>query len=264
MLYIVKGACEHSIVRWFLTACAVIFLWAAPQSRAADTDVKLDSITVDGDTYSNVVVFSTSPTHISISHSRGMANIKVKSLDLPTQRKLGYVKAEEPVTALSLPAITRAAHDPRLQEMQNRYRQNVEEFIQQLDPTMGYKLLALIAILYLFFCYCCWQICRKTCNRGGIFVWLPGFQMIPLLRAAGMSPWLFLLLFVPGINLFVTISWAFRICRVRQKSAFLAILLLLPGTNVLAFVYLALSGYGPEALEEEQQNSKIKLGFQPS
>jgi hypothetical protein len=114
-----------------------------------------------------------------------------------------------------------------------------------------------------FFCYCCWQICRKTSNRGGLLVWLPGFQMVPLLRAAGMSPWLFFTLFIPPISPFVMIVWCFRICRVRQKSAFTAVLLVLPVTNILAFIYLALSGYGPEEeAERDGSSGRIKLGFQ--
>jgi hypothetical protein len=87
--------------------------------------------------------------------------------------------------------------------------------------------------------------------------------MIPLLRAAGMSPWLFLALFVPVVNLIIWIVWCFRICRVRQKSAFVGLLMLLPVTNILAFVYLALSGYGPEA-DSPYEDGRIKLGFQPS
>ena len=255
-------------------------------ASAADTDIKLDTVTADGETYSNVVVFSKSATHVNIKHSRGMANIKAETLDATTQRKLGYLAAEEPAAVTKLPTLSGIAEDARFQELQERYQKNVEEFIQQLDPTMGYKILALLGILYLFYCYCCWQICRKTSNRAGLLVWLPGFQMIPLLRAAGMSPWLFLLLFVPPasvaasvtwsipllivaaavfsfVNLIVWIVWCFRICRVRQKSALLGILLLLPGTNVLAFVYLALSGYGPEA-ENAYEDGKIKLSFQAS
>ena len=230
---------------------------------AADTDVKLETVTADGETYSNVVVFSKSATHVSISHSRGMANIKADSLDVTTQRKLGFLAAEEPAAATTFPALKGLAEDMRFQELQERYQKNVEDFMQQLDPTMGYKILALLGILYLFYCYCCWQICRKTSNRAGLFVWLPGFQMIPLLRAAGLSPWLFLALFLPVVNLIIWIVWCFRICRVRQKSALLGILLLLPVTNVLAFVYIALSGYGPEA-ESDSDGGRIKLSFQPS
>ena len=245
--------------RWLGSLCALTIGMAV---SAADTDVKLDTVTADGETYSNVVVFSKSATHVSISHSRGMANIKAASLDTTTLRKLGFLAAEEPAVT-RFPALTSITEDARLQEMQERYRKNVEDFMAQLDPTMGYKILALLGILYLFFCYCCWQICRKTSNRGGLFVWLPGFQMIPLLRAAGMSPWLFLALFLPLVNMIICIVWCFRICRVRQKSAVLGILLLLPVTNVLAFVYLALSGYGPEA-ENDYDGGKIKLSFQPS
>ena len=230
---------------------------------AADTDVKLETVTADGETYSNVVVFSKSATHVSISHSRGMANIKAETLDTATQRKLGFLAAEEPAAVTKFSTLKGIAEDARFQELQERYQKNFEEFMQQLDPTMGYKILALLGILYLFFCYCCWQICRKTSNRAGLFVWLPGFQMIPLFRAAGMSPWLFLALFLPVVNLIIWIVWCFRICRVRQKSALLGILMLLPVTNVLAFVYLALSGYGPEA-ENDSDGGRIKLSFQPS
>lgn len=251
---------KYFATRWLAGLCT---LTVALLASAADVDVKFDKITAEGETYSNVVVFSKSATHISVSHSRGMANIKAASLDIPTQRKLGFLPAEEPVTTAKLPMIGAAADQARLRELQERYQKNVEEFIQQLDPNMGYQLLALIGILYLFFCYCCWQICRKTSNRGGLLVWLPGFQMIPLLRAAGMSPWLFLALFLPVVNAIIWIVWCFRICRVRQKSGLIGLLMLLPVTNIPAFVYLALSGYGPEA-ENDYDGGKIKLGFQPS
>jgi hypothetical protein len=251
---------KYFATRWLAGLCT---LTVALLASATDVDVKFDKMTAEGETYSNVVVFSKSATHISVSHSRGMANIKANSLDIPTQRKLGFLPAEEPVTTSKLPMIGDAADEARLRELQERYQKNIEEFVQQLDPNMGYQLLALIGILYLFFCYCCWQICRKTSNRGGLLVWLPGFQMIPLLRAAGMSPWLFLALFLPVVNVIIWIVWCFRICRVRQKSALIGLLMLLPVTNIPAFVYLALSGYGPEA-ENEYDGGKIKLGFQTS
>jgi hypothetical protein len=270
-------------MRWLGGLCALAF---GLGFSADNGDIRLEKITADGETYSNVVVFSKSATHISVSHSRGMANIKASSLDTVTQRKLGFLAAEEPAAITRLPALGGIANDPRFLELQQRYQRNYEEFVHQLEPMMGYKILSLLVIIYLFLCYCCWQICRKTSNRAGLLVWLPGFQMIPLLRAAGMSPWLFLLLFLPSlnlgawivwsspimigatiislvVNLIVWIIWCFRICRVRQKSALLGVMMLLPVTNFLAFVYLALSGYGPEA-ENPYAGGKIKLGFQPS
>src|SRR5829696_1526229 len=244
---------------WARCWWCVLVLWAL-NTAAADVEIKLDSISAEGEVYTNVTVFTKSPTHISISYAGGMASLKAKSLDTATQRKLGYLAAEEPKT--SLPTIVSAATDPRLRELQERYQRNVEEFIQQLDKRTMYQILTLLGILYLFFCYCCWQICRKTSNRAGLLVWIPGFQMVPLLRAAGMSPWLFLTLFIPVVNAIVMIVWSFRICRVRQKSALTAIFLLLTVTSVLAFLYLALSGYGPEEEGEREGGGKIKLGFQ--
>jgi hypothetical protein len=237
------------------------FMLAVVSAGAADTDIKLPSVTADGVTYSNVVIFSKSATHVSISHAGGMASIKAKSLDMITQRKLGFATAEEPKGELSSIAMAPGA-DPRIREIQERVQRNVEDFIQQVDKKTLYEILALIGILYLFFCYCCMQICRKTSNRAGLLVWVPGLQMIPLLRAAGMSPWLFLLLLIPGVNVIVEIAWCVRICRVRQKNSLLALLLIIPATFPMAFVYLALSGH--PRTPDETDTGRIKLGFQAS
>ncbi|HMJ66811.1 MAG TPA: hypothetical protein VK615_15830 [Candidatus Binatia bacterium] len=231
-----------------------LFLFASA-TEAGDTDMKFPSLTVDGQTYSNVVVFSKNDKHVTISHASGMASLKTKSLDTATLRKLGYAVAEEPTTAL--PPIIAGANDPRIRELQERVQKNVEEFLQQVDRKTLYEILALIGIIYMFFCYCCMQICRKTDNRAGLLVWVPGFQMIPLLRAAGMPWWLY---FVPVVNFFAGIVWCFRICRVRQKSTFWAILLLFPVTSIIAFLYLALSGHPHD--EGETETGRIKLGYQ--
>jgi hypothetical protein len=253
------GTPRYCLLIWRWLCCVALF--TALNLGAEEMHIKLENVSADGATYTNVVVFTKSATHIGIMYPGGMATLKAKSLDTATQRKLGYLAPEEPKTAL--PPIATAASDPRLREMQERYQRNVEEFVQQLDKRTLYQILTLIGIIYLFFCHCCWQICRKTSNHAGIFVWLPGFQMIPLLRAAGMSPWLFLTLFLPVVGWIVMIIWCFRIARVRQKGVLTALLLLFPVTSPIAFVYLALSGYGPEGeRERDEGNGKIKLGFQ--
>jgi hypothetical protein len=240
--------------------CALLL--AVASAGAADTEIKLPSITADGVTYSNVTIFSKSPTHVSISHAGGMASLKAKSLDTMTQRKLGYIAAEEPKSELPSLAPRAGAADPRIREIQERAQRNVEDFLQQVDKKTLYEILTLVGILYLFFCYCCAQVCKKTNNRPGLLVWVPGFQMIPLLRAAGMSPWLFITLFIPVVGLIVQLVWCVRICRVRQKNSFLALLLIIPVTFPLAFLYLALSGHPHSA--DETDTGRIKLGFQSS
>jgi Family of unknown function (DUF5684) len=252
-----RKCCVWKAPGWFYA-----LLLGVLSAGAADTEVRLPSLTADGVTYSNVVIFSKSATHVSISHAGGMASLKGKSLDTVTARKLGFLAAEEPKSDLPSLAGRMGAADPQIREMQERVQRNVEEFLQQIDKKTQYQLLTLVGILYLFFCYCCMQICRKTDNRAGLLVWVPGLQMIPLLRAAGMSPWLFLTLFIPVVGLIIQITWCFRICRVRQKTALLAIFLLLPVTSPLAFLYLALSGHPRNP--DETDTGRIKLGFQSS
>jgi len=259
-VYLVTSARKYC--PWSAPAAWCLLLLTAVGASAADTEIKFPTVTADGVTYSNVTIFSKSATHVSISHAGGMASLKAKSLDTTTQRKLGYITAEEPKSELPSLAVGGGQVDPRFREIQERVQRNVEDFLQQIDKKSLYQLLTLIGILYLFFCYCCMQICKKTNNRPGLLVWIPGLQMIPLLRAAGMSPWLFVTLFIPLVGQIVQIVWCVRICRVRQKNSLLAILLIIPVTSVIAFVYLALSGHPRNP--DETDTGRIKLGFQSS
>ena len=99
-------------------------------------------------------------------------------------------------------------------------------------------------------------ICRKTGNPPGILVWLPVLQLFPLLRAAGMSGWWFLAFFVPVLNLVPRFFGRFKIAKARGKSVWVGVLLLLPVTNLFAFLYLAFSN-GASAEEDEEPEPKI-------
>ena len=114
----------------------------------------------------------------------------------------------------------------------------------------------MVLLFYLFHCYCCMLICRKAGHPPGLLVWLPGLQLIPLLRAAGMSAWWFLAFFVPLLNLVPSILWPFNIAKTRGKSVWVAIMLLLPITSIFAFLYLAFSN-GAAAEEDEGSESKV-------
>jgi bacteriorhodopsin len=56
-----------------------------------------------------------------------------------------------------------------------------------------------------------------------------------------MSPWNFIWLLIPPINLIVMTVWCFKICRTRHKSSAFGFLLLIPVINILAYFYLAFS-----------------------
>ena len=97
------------------------------------------------------------------------------------------------------------------------------------------------SVAYVIFCYCSLLLCRKTGKEPGLLIWIPILQIIPLLRAAGMSwRWSFAF-FVPVLNLVAWMGWCVNIAITRRKSLWWALLLMLPGTNVFAFLYLALS-----------------------
>jgi hypothetical protein len=110
-----------------------------------------------------------------------------------------------------------------------------------VDRNLAWKIAGAAALLWWFYSLCCSLICKKTGQPGGMLVWLPVFQIIPLFRAARMSGWWFLAMFIPLLNLIGQVVWCVKIAQARGKGFFTALMLILPGTNLLAFVYLAFS-----------------------
>src|SRR5206468_9109059 len=131
--------------------------------------------------------------------------------------------------------------DPRIKEMQEKITQEVQDRFHQLDQSSLRSALACLATLYLFFCYSSMLLCKKTGKEPGILVWIPIFQFVPLLKAAGMSAWWFVLCLclLPVVGLVAMICWSVKICQARRKSSWLALFLLLPVTSIFTFLYLA-------------------------
>ena len=87
-----------------------------------------------------------------------------------------------------------------------------------IGPKLILAVLGVLLLLYLFHCYCCMLICRKTGKPPGVLVWLPVLQLFPLLRAAGMSAWWFLACFVPVLNLVPADSLAAEDCQSARQE----------------------------------------------
>ena len=111
--------------------------------------------------------------------------------------------------------------------------------------------LAGLVLCYFIFCYCSMLICKKAGHEPGVWVWIPVVQTFPLLKAAKMSGWCFLLLLVPFVNFVVLIVGCVKICQALGKTVWLAVLLLLPLTNVLTFLYLAFSGNEDDSVPQK-------------
>lgn len=242
-------------------ALAGVILSLAVPANAED--VRLESLTVDGNAYSNITVVGKTATHIEFKHAHGFASVKVKMLPDEVQIKLGYTPPPPPKTAME---ITRDLRDSvvteeQIQQLQTLARTEVERILAESDPRKLQLILGGVGFIYLLFCYAVYLICRKTTTRAGIWAWIPGFQFIALFKAAGMPVWNIFLLLVPIVNIVITVIWCFKIARTRQKSPIVGFLLLLPVINILAFLYLAFSS-APKA--EPVKSEKLRLSFQPA
>ena len=233
-----------------LLALAVILPVHAEEPKAEIIDI----LTVGPISYTNVQVLNRTKSDLFIKHAGGVINVKVKNLDKSTQLQLGYHLTDLPVTNAvvetrsSLPGIP---FDPRFEELKEQIVWETGEFLGRQTPKTLGAAGGGVFLLYLFFCWCCRQICRKTGQTSLALVWFPLLKQLPLLRAAGMSPWWLVTNLLPPAFCIAFIVWAFKISRARGKTPLTGVLLLLPVFNIFAFLYLALA----DRLEDDDQNS---------
>lgn len=209
-------------------------------------------LTAGKTTYTNAAVLNKTRSDIFIKHSQGMANLKVKDLDFQTQLRLGYQVAPPKPTAaekiFKKPDLDKIEAniqaDPRVQELEARFAGQIGEVIDRIDQRVIYGFTAVCILAYLWFAFLCRCVCVKVAAPPHDLIpliWVPLLQQLPLLKAAGMSPWWFLTNLVPFAPLIIYIVWSFKITKARQKPAAVAVLLLLPVLNFFALVFLALS-----------------------
>jgi hypothetical protein len=224
--------------------------------------------------YTNVTVTTKAKKYIFIQHSSGMENIKVGDLPEDIRTQLGYVPevtkaqkasnwAKGKVAGVHIGEVRAAQlQDPKMWKEQSVV---VLEKARALDRKLCGAILGAGLLLYLFFAFCCMLICRKAGTEPGMLIWFPLFQLLPLLRAARMSPvWFVMHVFVMvapfatflmpppfalGCLLFVLfltfplciafIIWSFKIASARGKSPLVGFCLMLPLFDVPAAGALA-------------------------
>ncbi len=246
-----------------LLGAVVPIMWIAA-ANAAPLEEKFEVLETRAGSYTNVTVTTHARHSIFIMHSTGMATILLTDLAPEIQRQLGYTPggAKKQVTSKSsvqMQKFAEAIHLPQVQqfgqsldkELGSKIRKNIS------TPTTAVIALGAVAFIYLFACFCLMLICKKTGNEPGILIWLPLLQIFPMLRAAGMSGAWFLAYLIPGLNIIAHIVWCFKIAVARKKSPLIAIMLLLPITNLFAFLYLAFSnGAEPEPATPKGEKSE--------
>jgi hypothetical protein len=217
----------------------------------ATTEETFDVLQIGTHTYRNVTVTTKAKSQIFILHSAGMSTIKVADLSPELQAQLGYTAkpgasgangGHSTLATFTKQTITQMKA-PQIKELQKQWRASAPAGLAtvELTPNLMLNVGIVLFLLYLLMCYCSMLICRKSGHPPGALVWIPVLQLIPLLRAAQMSPAWILAFFVPVLNVVAQIVWSFSISKARGKSAWVGFFLLLPITSLIAYLYLALS-----------------------
>jgi hypothetical protein len=187
-----------------------------------------------------------------------MNSIRIADLPVEVQQELGYAVAptntvsESKFKGMSVFARGLSQLEEKLKPLQATWGVKLQDQLKnseiqeiKITPEMKYGAIAGAVVFYLFFCLCCHLICSKAKSPAGILAWIPPFQIFALLRAANMSALWFIALFIPFINLLAHILWSLNIAKARGKGGLVALFLILPITNLLAFLYLAFSSGPP-------------------
>jgi hypothetical protein len=243
---------------------AVILLAGLIVPQLSAADIELAVLRSGTDVFTNVIIYGQTQTDLFIKHSRGFGNVKVSSLDEETLRELklgGPASEKKTASAVSDKATAAVATLKAKLESSSPWKVPSEAemmgAISQIRPSRNVMLgaLAAVAILYLLWCACLKLICVNAGSRAGFMIWIPVLQIFPLLRAAQMSAWWFVAFLIPFVGVVAHIVWCVKISRACGKGTLVALLLILPVTNLLAFLYLAVSTGKSDAKPEERAES---------
>jgi hypothetical protein len=234
-------------------SAVVLFLLVVVRLEGAHLEEKFDVLQTRIGNFTNVTVTTHGRNSIFIMHAGGMATIYITDLSPELQQQLGYSggpeKTQKKKSSLEIKKMMASFTFPKTvfaKELETKIPKSL------FNPTAALILLGSVMAIYFFGCFCLMLICKKTGNEPGVLVWLPLLQIFPMLRAAGMSGAWFLAYLVPGLNLIAQIIWSFKIVQARAKGSFVAVMLLLPVFNILAFLYLAFSAAEKVAVEKEK------------
>jgi len=265
--------------QWYAVAGGLTLMaWLS----AIGGDIQVPLLKTRTGSYTNVTVTGTSKTDVFISHARGLANIKIHDLDPETldPEMLGLLGISPPPPRASASAQTTVSaqhHEKQPPSVATGKSFSLSGFVSSLKGKVPSSLaalerlysvrvsnemllvaLGLVVGAYLFICYCLKLICQKSGQEPGFSVWCPIVQILPLLRAAGMSGWWLVGFLVPLVNIVAAILWSFKIVQARGKSGLVAVFLLLPFTSFLALLYLAFSNGAKQ--EKEDDRREMPLG----
>ena len=237
---------------------------------------KFETLETKTQTYTNVTVTSATHDFLSFSHARGIGMVKVVDLTDAEQIRLGFKEPPKPPVDVRaevnkvMARVDLTPLQPYYLPYVNAWQETAAQGFRENTPARNLLLglLGSVLLVYFLFCYCGKLICNKTGNKAGFLMWVPLLQLVPLLRAAKMSPGWIIICLIPGLNIIAYITWAVKITRAREKNGFFAFLLLLPVLNIISYLYLALSSYVAPKVTSKGRSSEGRLaraeGLEPA
>lgn len=246
---------------WKSILAVLVSLSAVFPSTASEQEVSFPVLTIGTQSYTNATITTRNKDYVFLMHAGGLVNLKLANLAPEDRAKLGLA----PASQADKQGWTRKV----LAKNPVKEVQEIKSDLSTIAQDSGFTLPAvapsrnlilavcgILLFMFLFWSYCSALICQKTGNPGGVLVWIPVLQLIPMLRAAGMSVWWSLAFLVPILNLVAQIIWTIRIVEARGKGLLCTIFMFLPVTNLFAYLYLAFSeaADGVETTDRSKEN----------
>ena len=112
-----------------------------------------------------------------------------------------------------------------------------------MQTTGGSPMMLLLVILvaYGYISFSIQTIANKTGTENAWWAWVPILNVWLLCTIGGKPGWWVVLMFIPLINIVMTVLIWMAVSDARQKSPFLGVLMLIPFLNLIVPGYLAFS-----------------------
>lgn len=96
-------------------------------------------------------------------------------------------------------------------------------------------------IIYVYFALCLMKIANKTNTPNAWFAWIPILNVILMIQIARKPIWWIILLFIPFVNIVISIILWMDMAKAVGKPNWLGILMIVPIANFIIPGYLAFS-----------------------
>ena len=227
-----------------------------------DSDVPLALINQEilgvGDTFANAAIVEITSSSVVFEYGGEKFTQQVGACEKTTLPGLEATARERVVAAMESGAFKKALEgkgrvDVRIPTM--RLDKKSQEFIGRVIAGISGVMLIVCFLLYAFSALCFQKIAQKTATEHGWMAWVPVLNVFLMLSIAGKPLWWFLLLFIPLVNIIVTVIIFMKIAEACNKPSWLGILFLLPLVNLIVLGYFAFS-------KEVQKTEAKKAGEQ--